>query len=152
MAVIKKSAAKKAVAKPVVKKAVAKPVVKKAMAKPVVKKAMAKPAAKKPAGGLVKTAPSGWKRNAGGLVLVGERINFVSLTPASKLRKGLSAAQAEIKESLQEIATLLTLNFEVAEIELSISFNADGKFLGFGVGGATSIKVKIRPVEEEDDA
>jgi len=71
----------------------------------------------------------------------------MSLIPATKLRKGLAAAQTEIKESLQEIATLLTLDFEVSEIELSISFSADGKFLGFGVGGATSIKVKIRPIE-----
>lgn len=85
-------------------------------------------------------------------MLVEERISSVSLTPASKLRKGLTAAQTEIKESLQEIATLLTHDFEVSEIELSISFSADGKFLGFGVGGATSIKVKIRPVEWEDDA
>lgn len=140
MAIIKKTAAKKAVAK----KAVAR--------RPAAKKAVAKPAAKKAAGRLVKSAPPGWKQNAGGLVLVEERINSTSLTPASKLRKGLSAAQAEIKESLQEIATLLTLDFEVSEIELSISFNADGKFLGFGVGGATSIKVKIRPVEEDSDA
>lgn len=85
-------------------------------------------------------------------MLVEERISSVSLTPASKLRKGLTAAQTEIKESLQEIATLLTHDFEVSEIELSISFSADGKFLGFGVGGATSIKVKIRPIEWEDDA
>lgn len=142
MAVIKKTVTKKAVTK------------KFAAKKPAAKKAVAakKPAAKKAAGRLVKPAPPGWNYNAGGLVLVEKRLSSVSLTPASKLRKGLSAAQTEIKESLQDIATLLTLDFEVSEIELSISFSADGKFLGFGVGGATSIKVKIRPVEEEGDA
>lgn len=136
MVIMKKPAAKKAVAK--------KPAAKKAVAK--------KPAANKGAGRLIKPAPPGWKHNTGGVVLVEERISSVSLTPASKLRKGLTAAQTEIKESLQEIATLLTHDFEVSEIELSISFSADGKFLGFGVGGATSIKVKIRPIEWEDDA
>ena len=140
MAMMKNAAAKKAVTK--------KAVDKKAMVKP----AATKLAATKKAGRLVKPAPLGWKKNAGGVVLVEERLSSTSLTPASKLRKGLSAAQAEIKESLQEIATLLTLDFEVSEIELSISFSADGKFLGFGVGGATSIKVKIRPVEDAGDA
>ena len=144
MAMMKKATAKKAMTK--------KSVAKRAMARPAAKKAAAKPVAKKAAGRLVKSAPPGWKQNAGGLVLVEERLNSTSLTPASKLRKGLSAAQAEIKESLQEIATLLTLDFEVSEIELSISFSADGKFLGFGVGGATFIKVKIRPIEDDGDA
>lgn len=118
--------------------------------KTVPKKAVAKkPAAKK---AVTKPAPSGWSTNAGGLVLVEERTSSTLLTPASKLRKGFSASQVEIKESIQEIATLLSLDFEVSEIELSISFSAEGKFLGFGVGGATSIKVKIRPVIEEKNA
>ena len=68
--------------------------------------------------------------------------------PASKLREGLAAAQDDIKQSLQEIATIMTMNFEVAEIELSMSFSAKGEFLGFGVGGAASIKVKIKPVQD----
>lgn len=141
MAIPRKATAKKVAAKKVAAK------------KPAVKKVSAKrPAAKKVAGRIVKAAPPGWKRNEGGVVLVEEQLTSVALTPASKLRKGLSAAQTEIKETLQEFATLLALDFEVSEIELSISFSADGKFLGFGVGGATTIKVKIRPVEEGGDA
>ena len=57
----------------------------------------------------------------------------------------MAKAQSEIRESLQEITAALSMNFEISEIELSISFSADGKFLGFGVGGATSLKIKIRP-------
>lgn len=68
--------------------------------------------------------------------------------PASKLSSGITAAQSEIKNTLQEIAGLMSMNFEVSEIELSLSFNAKGQFLGFGVGGAASIKVKIKPVTE----
>ena len=64
---------------------------------------------------------------------------------ASKLREGLAAAQDDIKQSLQEIAAIMTMDFEIAEIELSMSFSAKGEFLGFGVGGAASIKVKIKP-------
>lgn len=36
-------------------------------------------------------------------------------------------------------------SYSISEIELAASFGADGKFMGFSVGGATSIKIKIRP-------
>lgn len=41
----------------------------------------------------------------------------------------------------------MTMDFEVSEIELSMSFSAKGEFLGFRIGGAASIKVKIKPVQ-----
>jgi hypothetical protein len=80
------------------------------------------------------------------MVLVPQAIVTGAVTPAGKLKEGMAKAQSEIRESLQELASVLTMDFEISEIELSISFSADGKFLGFGIGGATSIKVKIKPV------
>lgn len=108
------------------------------------KKKVAKRAPTKKA---IAAPPAGYSRNPRGTLLVPAGKAKGSITPASKLRAGIAKAQDEIKESLQEIATLMTMDFEVAEIELAISFSADGKFLGFGVGGATSIKVKIKPIE-----
>jgi hypothetical protein len=108
------------------------------------KKTVAKRA---PAKKAIAAPPAGYSRNPRGTLLVPSGKAKGSITPASKLRAGITKAQDEIKESLQEIATLMTMDFEVAEIELTISFSADGKFLGFGVGGATSIKVKIKPIE-----
>ncbi len=35
--------------------------------------------------------------------------------------------------------------FTIKEIELSASLNAEGKFLGFGVGGAATVTVRIGP-------
>jgi hypothetical protein len=35
--------------------------------------------------------------------------------------------------------------FDINEIEIAISFSAEGKFLGFGVGGAASITLRIKP-------
>lgn len=123
---------------------------KKAAAKPTpAKKAAAKQASPKKK---VARPPVGFTRNPRGVVLVPSDNAMSVVTPASRLREGLARAQDEIKESLQEIAALMTMDFEVAEIELSISFSADGKFLGFGVGGATSIKVKIKPVEANADS
>ncbi|MDX1527409.1 MAG: hypothetical protein R3337_02205 [Gammaproteobacteria bacterium] len=69
--------------------------------------------------------------------------------PPAKIRSGLSKAQDEIKK-LMEALSELTEGYTVSEIELAASFNADGKFLGIGVGGATTIKVRFRP--EEDSA
>lgn len=99
----------------------------------------------RPKGKVISSAPIGYAASPNGLVFVPESTLKSTITPASKLRQGMIKAQAEIRESLQEIAATLSMDFEISEIELSVSFNADGKFLGFGVGGATSLKIKIKP-------
>jgi len=115
-------------------------------AKPVYKKAAGvKPAAKK----LLESPPPGYIRSTSSDLFVPSSSQKYSITPASKLRDGIKKAQSEIKQSLQEIVSLMTMDFSVSEIEFSVSFSADGKFLGFGVGGAASIKVKIKPVEND---
>lgn len=95
-----------------------------------------------------KKVPLGYLQSAGGLLIparVGEEVTPV---PPAKIRSGLSKARDEIKK-LMEALSELTEGYTVAEIELAASFNADGKFLGIGVGGATTIKVRFRP---EDDS
>ena len=70
------------------------------------------------------------------------------VVPSNKLREGLEAAQGQIKKTLQGFASVFTQDFEVAEISLTLSFNAEGKFLGFGAGGAMSVAIKIVPTIE----
>jgi hypothetical protein len=144
----------KHIVKTVLKKSGTKPTAKRSSGKFVVastaksstKKAFgAKIAAKK----MVGVPPPGYSISSDGLLFVPSSSNKRSITPASKLRDGITKAKNEIRQSLQEIATLMTMDFEVSEIEFSVSFSADGKFLGFGVGGAASIKVKIKPVEND---
>lgn len=72
-----------------------------------------------------------------------------AIVPASKLSAGLEASQAQIKKSLQNLASVFTQDFVVSEIQLSVSFSAEGKFLGFGAGGAMTVKVKIRPADDD---
>ena len=150
----KKLAAKKASAKkPAAKKTSAKkPAAKKTSAKkPAAKKASAKkPAAKKAMHGSVLTGKlvTGYKKNTGGiLVPISEKSK--AIVSASKLSAGLEASQAQIKKSLQGFASVFTQDFVVSEIELSVSFSAEGKFLGFGAGGDVSVKVKIRPIDDD---
>ena len=66
---------------------------------------------------------------------------------AYKLRKGFEAAKAEITETVDEIARFLSGSRHVREIELAVSFSTEGKFLGFGPGGAAIIKLRINPAD-----
>jgi hypothetical protein len=65
---------------------------------------------------------------------------------AYKLKKGLEAAKAEIDEMVDAIAGSLAGRGQISEVELVVSFNADGKFMGFGAAGAATLKIRIVPV------
>ena len=43
------------------------------------------------------------------------------------------------------MASTFVDSYSISEIELTASFSADGNFMGFGVGEAASIKIKIKP-------
>jgi hypothetical protein len=85
------------------------------------------------------------KISAGGIILPPSADD--SLVAPSKLRRGFKSAKLEIQAMLDEFVSMMGERYHVTEIELSAGFSADGKFLGFGVGGAASIKVKIRPAD-----
>ena len=70
--------------------------------------------------------------------------------PSNKLVRGLTAARSQIERAIGELASIMTEDYRIAEIEFSVSFDADGRFLGFGVGGAASITVKIKPTRAKD--
>ncbi len=95
-----------------------------------------------------KRVPLGYLQSAGGLLIPAKVIEQLTPVPPDKIRSGLSKARTEIQK-LMEALSELTEGYTVSEIELAASFNADGKFLGIGVGGATTIKVRFRP---EDDS
>lgn len=63
--------------------------------------------------------------------------------PPSRLERGLKEAKHEISRLLKEFSSFLNQNEEVKEMEFTVSFSADGKFMGFGVGGAVEVKVKV---------
>ena len=57
------------------------------------------------------------------------------IVQASALRKGFESAKKEIRAMVDEIAGIMNDDYKIGEIELMVSFSADGKFMGFGVGG-----------------
>lgn len=91
----------------------------------------------------------GYIQNRGGVLVPVGHENSEVVVPASKLSAGIEASKEQIKKSLQNITSIFTQDFEVAEVELSVSFSAEGKFLGFGGGGAMSLKIKIKPLNTE---
>ena len=69
----------------------------------------------------------------------------VTPVPPNKICKGLSKAKKEISQLIEEIVSTMSDEYSISEMELSASFNAEGKFLGIGVGGATSITIRVKP-------
>lgn len=88
----------------------------------------------------------GFSQPAGSALYV-PNVDAAAVAKPSKLRLGFQRARAEMTACLREMVSLMNTDFSVSEIELSASFDADGKFLGFGVGGAVSVKIRVKPTE-----
>lgn len=131
---VKKTALKKATSRKAARKASA-------------KKAMRKTVAKKAAAGALAKRPPGHRLSAGGIYVPMSLADLPvdGVVPANKLKKGLESAQKQITSLIQEIVDAATEDYRISEIELAASFNAEGKFLGFGVGGEATIVIRIRP-------
>ncbi len=67
---------------------------------------------------------------------------------AYHMKKGLAAARAALVETLHELAALSDGSFVVKDLEIQASFDAQGQFLGFGPGGAATVKIRITPTLE----
>jgi len=66
---------------------------------------------------------------------------------AAALKRGFERARDEIAGMCDEISALMTSQYNVGKVELTVSFNAAGEFIGFGSGGVASIKITIIPSE-----
>jgi hypothetical protein len=92
--------------------------------------------------GTIRKPEPGFDRTKNGILVPSDREKPV---PASKLRTGFRNAKKEIESMIEEVVGTMAQNYVICEIELAASFNADGKFMGFGVGGAATMKIKVRP-------
>jgi hypothetical protein len=87
----------------------------------------------------------GYKENGDGLLVPQDTVIEKPISP-KKMQDGIRSAQLQIKKTLNELAQIFTEDLELSEVELTLSFSAEGKFLGFGAAGKFSIKVKVKPV------
>ncbi len=74
----------------------------------------------------------------------------LTVVAPTALQKGIEKAREEISIALDGINELISSRLEISEAELSISFNGKGEFLGFGVGGAFSLKIKVKQIGGEN--
>ena len=84
---------------------------------------------------------TGYARTPGGILAP---TSLSEPVPPAKIRSGISKAKEEIRRLIDDLEEL-TDGFEVSGIELAASFSAEGKFLGIGVGGATTITIRFKP-------
>jgi hypothetical protein len=71
-----------------------------------------------------------------------EQLKTVS---AIALKRGFERAKGEIISMCDEISSLMTGQYNIGTVDLTLSFNSAGEFIGFGTGGAASIKITIIP-------
>jgi len=133
-----RKAAKHKTAKKVAKKRIVKKTAKKIPGKKYAKKKAKKRAAKK------RPMPPGYKKNAGGLIVPSEADSIDTVVEPSRLAEGVRSAKREVRSLIDELEDFAE-GYDVSEVSLEVSFSADGKFLGVGVGGATSLGLKLTP-------
>jgi hypothetical protein len=66
---------------------------------------------------------------------------------AAALKRGFERAKDEITGMCEEISALMTNRYHIDKVELTVSFSSSGEFIGFGTGGAASIKITVIPSE-----
>jgi hypothetical protein len=64
---------------------------------------------------------------------------------AAALKRGFQRAKDEITSMCDEISALMSSRYSIGKVELTVSFNSAGEFIGFGASGAASIKITIIP-------
>lgn len=88
-----------------------------------------------------KAVDSGFVRSVQNLYLPHD----LATVKPSKLAAGIKTASSDIQNLIGEIVRVFGKNASVSEINLSVGFNAEGKFLGIGIGGDVNLSVKINP-------
>ena len=67
-----------------------------------------------------------------------------------KLKEGIAAANRALAELMEEFGSGILGNYDICDLEVPVSFGNDGRFLGFGKGGAVTFALTITPLEAEN--
>jgi hypothetical protein len=68
-----------------------------------------------------------------------------SVVPPDKFMTGFKKARHQINHLIDDIVGSMKSKIFITELELSLSFNANGDFLGFGEDGDAVIRIKVDP-------
>lgn len=67
-----------------------------------------------------------------------------------KLKEGIASANRALAELMEEFGSGILGSYDIADLEVPVSFDADGRFIGFGKGGAVTFSLTITPLEAEN--
>lgn len=69
--------------------------------------------------------------------------------PLARLKNGVRDANRALAEVVEQFGHTLEGGYDISALEVTVSFADDGRFLGFGKGGAASMTLSITPVDSE---
>ena len=72
-----------------------------------------------------------------------------SCVNAQQLKAGIGQANKALAEVIEQFGHTLRGDYDIGAIEVTVSFGEDGRFLGFGAGGAASMKLSLTPLDAE---
>lgn len=68
---------------------------------------------------------------------------------AERLKAGVADANRALGEVVEKFGHTLRGDYDISQLEVTVSFGQDGRFLGFGAGGAASMTLSITPLDAE---
>lgn len=69
---------------------------------------------------------------------------------AKKLVEGVAQANKALADLIESFGKSIRGGYDISELEITCSFDNDGRFMGFGVGGAVSMTLTITPLDAEE--
>lgn len=70
--------------------------------------------------------------------------------PAARLKEGVAQANRALAEVIEQFGSTLSGDYDISALEVMVSFSEDGRFLGFGQGGAATMTLSVTPLSAED--
>lgn len=70
--------------------------------------------------------------------------------PVARLKEGVAQANRALAEVIEQFGSTLSGDYDISTLEVSVSFSEDGRFLGFGQGGAATMTLSVTPLSAEE--
>jgi len=70
--------------------------------------------------------------------------------PVARLKEGVAQANRALAEVIEQFGSTLSGDYDISALEVSVSFSEDGRFLGFGQGGAATMTLSVTPLSAEE--
>lgn len=70
--------------------------------------------------------------------------------PVARLKEGVAQANRALAEVIEQFGSTLSGDYDISELEVMVSFSEDGRFIGFGAGGACTMTLSVTPLSAEE--